>query len=309
MNAPSISAVGQIALTVGDVAVAKRFYVDVLGLTPLFDAGPNLSFIAVGGVRIMLSTSQGAGEVGRNSVLYLKTDALTSFYDLVIARGAKAERSPQLTAKMPDHELWIGFVRDPDGNLVGLMEERRSPAPFAAMPTNDYLQTVKRELDGQKQLADRAIAQLDDEQFFRAPGAGDNSVAVIVKHVSGNMRSRWTDFLNSDGEKPDRRRDSEFIVEPGDTRVALLKRWDEGWAILFAVLDSLKSGDLDNTVRIRGEGLTVLQAINRQLTHYPYHVGQIVYLAKHLAGDQWKTLSVPRGKSEEFNRAPEKYLK
>lgn len=126
MNQPTtVSEIGQIAITVSDVARAKHFYATALGLQPLFDAGPNLSFLAAGGVRLMLTTPQGHGEPGKGSILYFKTSGLDAVYAAVVARGATAERAPQLTAKMPDHELWIGFVRDPDGNLVGLMEERR----------------------------------------------------------------------------------------------------------------------------------------------------------------------------------------
>lgn len=122
---PSFSDVRQIAITVSDVAVAKRFYHGVLGLKFLFDAGPNLAFLECGRLRLMLSTPQGAGEVGKNSTLYFQTQGVESTYEAVVAAGAKPERAPQLTAKMPDHELWIGFVRDPDGNLVGLLEEKR----------------------------------------------------------------------------------------------------------------------------------------------------------------------------------------
>jgi catechol 2,3-dioxygenase-like lactoylglutathione lyase family enzyme len=122
---PALSEIGQIAITVSDVAKAKAFYGDVLGLKFLFDAGPQLAFLAAGSVRIMLSSSQGAGAVGKNSILYFRTAALPSTYQALLDRGATAERAPQLTAKMPDHELWMAFVRDPDGNLVGLMEERR----------------------------------------------------------------------------------------------------------------------------------------------------------------------------------------
>ena len=120
-----LSGIGQIALTVSDVAKAKRFYGEILGLQLLFDAGAHLSFYSAGGVRVMLTTPQGAGEVGKNSTLYFTTTDLDATYTAIVERGATAERSPQLTAKMPDHELWIAFVRDPDGNLVGLMEERR----------------------------------------------------------------------------------------------------------------------------------------------------------------------------------------
>lgn len=125
MNTPLIQSIGQLAITVSDVAVAKRFYVDILGLTPLFDAGPNLCFVAAGPVRLMLTVPQGAGEVGKNSVIYFRTNALADAYQNIVERGARGEREPQLTARMPDHELWMAFVRDPDGNLIGLMEERR----------------------------------------------------------------------------------------------------------------------------------------------------------------------------------------
>jgi predicted enzyme related to lactoylglutathione lyase len=125
MHIPKIEAIGQIAITVSNVATAKQFYTEILGLTVLFDAGPNLSFLAVGSIRLMLTTPQGSGEPGRNSILYFKTQGLDDLYQSIVTRGAQAEREPKLTAKMPDHELWIAFVRDPDGNLVGLMEERR----------------------------------------------------------------------------------------------------------------------------------------------------------------------------------------
>jgi len=125
MSTPTLSDIGQIAITVSDVAQAKAFYHGILGLKSLFDAGPNLSFLAAGSVRLMLTTSQGSGTPGKNSILYFKVGQVESAYATFVAAGAKAERAPQLTAKMPDHELWIGFVRDPDGNLVGLMEEKR----------------------------------------------------------------------------------------------------------------------------------------------------------------------------------------
>lgn len=125
MSTPAIEDIGQIAITVKDVAGAKRFYTEVLGLWLLFEAGPNLAFVAAGSVRLMLTTPQGAGEAGRNSVLYFRTTGLADFYRGAVERGARPEREPQLTARLPDHELWIAFVRDPEGNLVGLMEERR----------------------------------------------------------------------------------------------------------------------------------------------------------------------------------------
>lgn len=124
MNTPSIQDIGQVAITVSDVAAAKRFYAETLGLPPLFDAGPNLAFLKAGSVRLMLTTPQGAGEIGKNSVIYFRASGLPDFYTAVVAKGARPEREPQLAARLPDHELWIGFLRDPDGNLVGLMEER-----------------------------------------------------------------------------------------------------------------------------------------------------------------------------------------
>jgi hypothetical protein len=152
-----------------------------------------------------------------------------------------------------------------------------------------------------KRLAERAMEQVTDEQLFAVLDPEANSIAVIVKHVAGNMRSRWTNFLISDGEKPNRNRDSEF-VDPPATREALLAEWENGWSCLFSAIEPLTDADLGRTITIRGEAHSVMQAINRQLAHYPYHVGQIVLLAKHFAGVCWQSLSVPRNKSAEFNR-------
>ena len=148
-----------------------------------------------------------------------------------------------------------------------------------------------------KAQADKAMAQIDDAQFFSTLDADANSIALIVKHVAGNMRSRWTDFLTSDGEKPDRHRDTEFEREAGDTRASLMARWDAGWDLLFNTLTALQPADLGKTVTIRGEPHTVLQAVNRQVSHYSAHVGQIVLLAKHYAGSRWETLSIPKRKT------------
>ena len=161
-----------------------------------------------------------------------------------------------------------------------------------------YLEETIRQLRKLKDLADKAMAQIRDENFFSTLDAESNSIAVIVKHMAGNMRSRWTDFLTSDGEKPDRKRDLEFEVEVRDSKESLLKRWEIGWRCVFDALTPLKPEDLGTTVVIRGEPHSVIQAINRQLTHYAYHVGQIVFLAKHAAGPRWQSLSVPRRKSE-----------
>ncbi len=152
-----------------------------------------------------------------------------------------------------------------------------------------------------KQLAERAMQQVTDRQLFVTLDAESNSIAIIVKHVAGNMRSRWTHFLTTDGEKPDRNRDSEF-VDPPPTRAGLMAAWEDGWSRLFAAIEPLTDADLARTVTIRGEAHSVMQAINRQLAHYPHHVGQIVLLAKHLASDHWQSLSVPRNASAEFNR-------
>jgi len=152
-----------------------------------------------------------------------------------------------------------------------------------------------------KQLGEKAMAQVTDEQLFATIDRESNSIAIIVKHLTGNMRSRWTDFLTSDGEKPTRDRDGEF-TDPADTRADLLRDWEQGWACVFSAIEPLTDADLGRTVMIRGEAHSVVQAINRQLAHYPMHVGQIILLAKHYAGARWQTLSVARNRSAEFNR-------
>jgi hypothetical protein len=151
-----------------------------------------------------------------------------------------------------------------------------------------------------KKLAERAMEQVSDEALYTVLDHESNSIAVVVKHVGGNLRSRWTDFLTSDGEKPDRNRDSEFEAPPA-TRAELIAFWDSGWQRLLDTLESLTDGDLGRTIRIRGEAHSVMQAINRSITHIAYHVGQITCLAKHLAASHWKPLTVPRGMSAEFN--------
>ena len=165
----------------------------------------------------------------------------------------------------------------------------------------EYLREALRQFHGLKKLAEKAMAQTSEADFFTVLDAESNSIALIVKHLAGNMRSRWTDFLTSDGEKPDRNRDSEFVIEPRDTRAELERRWNEGWHLAISALEPLSAGDLTRAVQIRGEPHSVLRAINRQISHYAYHVGQLVFLAKHFAGSQWKTLSIPRAKSEEVN--------
>jgi len=152
-----------------------------------------------------------------------------------------------------------------------------------------------------KKLAERAMAQVPDEQLFAELDEGGNSIAIIIKHMTGNMRSRWVDFLTTDGEKPDRNRDGEF-VDPPATREELMRLWEDGWGHIFSALEPLSDSDLGRTVTIRGEAHSVMQAINRQVAHYSMHIGQIVMLAKHFAHDQWQSLSIPRNRSAEFNR-------
>lgn len=151
-----------------------------------------------------------------------------------------------------------------------------------------------------KKLADRAMAQLDDSRFYIMPDPLSNSIEIMIGHMYGNMISRWTDFLTSDGEKATRDRDGEFEAK-GLPRAELLALWEEGWAVLFSALEALQPEDLLRTVTIRGEPHTVIGAVQRQVSHYAYHVGQIVYLAKHLAGDRFQTLSIARGQSKSFN--------
>ena len=177
------------------------------------------------------------------------------------------------------------------------------------MENESFIQLTVRAFKRMKALAKAAMAQVTPDQFFAVPSEGDNSIAIIVKHVGGNLLSRWTDFLSTDGEKLGRNRDAEFEITLTDTQQILVGRWESGWAVLFSALEPLTDADLKRTVTIRGEPLSVLQAINRQLTHYSYHVGQMVYVAKHYAGSSWRSLSIPRGKSAQFNANPAKYVK
>ena len=167
--------------------------------------------------------------------------------------------------------------------------------------TTSYLEDSLAVFGYYKKLAERAMEQVSEEDLFAVLDAEANSIAIIVKHMTGNMRSRWTDFLTSDGEKPDRNRDSEF-VDPPATLEALMADWEDGWARVFGAIEPLTDADLARTITIRGEPHSVMQAINRQLAHYSHHVGQIVLLAKHFASDRWQSLSVPRNRSAEFNR-------
>jgi len=164
----------------------------------------------------------------------------------------------------------------------------------------NYLTETIEAFRSYKKLAESAIEQVSDEEFFKLIDAEANSIAAIVKHLGGNLRSRWSDFLTTDGEKADRNRDSEFIAE-NDTRESLTEFWENGWKILFETLESLTVDDLGKTVKIRGEDFTVVKAMNRGLAHAAYHIGQITLLAKHFRSGEWETLSVPKNKSAEFN--------
>jgi hypothetical protein len=165
------------------------------------------------------------------------------------------------------------------------------------MTRGPFLDDALRQFRKSRALAEAALAQVDEAQFFATLGPDENSLALLVKHVSGNQASRWADFLATDGEKARRRRDAEFEREPADTRASLMARWERGWGMLFAALEPLGDADLQRVVTIRGEPHTVLQAITRQQNHYAWHVGQMVFLARHLAGPRWTSLSIPRGRS------------
>lgn len=169
-----------------------------------------------------------------------------------------------------------------------------------------YLEEARRQMRGHKRMGEGALSQLRDEDFFVTLDPEANSIAILVKHLAGNMRSRFTDFLTSHGEKPGRFRDHEFEITSSTTRAKVMKWWEDGWACVFAAIDPLKPDEVVSTVTIRGEPHTVLQAINRQITHYAQHIGQIVFLAKHLRSGEWKTLSIPRGESESYKTAPPK---
>ena len=165
----------------------------------------------------------------------------------------------------------------------------------------NYLDDSRSAMRAYKKLAEKAIAQLKDEEFFVTLDDEGNSVAVVMKHMAGNMLSRWTDFLTSDGEKPNRNRDMEFVIESNTTKEEVLAYWQRGWQCVFDALEPLHPGDCEKTVTIRGEEHTIVQALNRQLMHYAYHIGQIVFLAKHFRATEWTSLSIPRNRSAQFN--------
>src|SRR5437762_2849515 len=172
-------------------------------------------------------------------------------------------------------------------------------------PAQHYLADAIRTFRDYKKLAEGAFGQIDDDDFFKTLDPESNSIAVNIKHVAGNMISRWTDFLTTDGEKLERDRDMEFEMLPGVTKADMLAYWEQGWKCVFDAVEPLRPDDLMRTITIRGQDHTVIQAINRQLAHYAYHVGQIVFLAKHFKSSGWQSLSVPRNKSAQFNAYPE----
>jgi len=165
-----------------------------------------------------------------------------------------------------------------------------------------YLEDSIASLRSYKQLADKALVQLDEDEFFITLDEEANSIAVIMKHMAGNMFSRWTDFLTTDGEKPDRNRDMEFVIAPKTSKEDVLAYWDKGWQRVFDSLEPLRPEDLARKVLIRGKEHTVIQAINRQLMHYANHIGQIIFLAKHFRSSEWASLSIPRNKSVDHNQ-------
>lgn len=168
------------------------------------------------------------------------------------------------------------------------------------MKADDYLESVKKQFEYYKMLGDKTFSQLSDEKLFWQYNEDSNSIATIVKHLWGNMLSRWTDFLTTDGEKEGRNRDTEFENDIS-TRQELIDKWEEGWKCLFITINSLTTDDLGKMIYIRNQGHTVTEAINRQLAHYPYHVGQIVFIGKMAADNRWVSLSIPRGKSIAYN--------
>lgn len=166
----------------------------------------------------------------------------------------------------------------------------------------EYLADALSSLRAYKKLADKAIAQTKDNELFVKLDDESNSIAVVMKHMAGNMMSRWTDFLDTDGEKPDRNRDMEFVIEASTTKDDVLAYWERGWKCVFEAIEPLTPADFERKVMIRGQEHTIVQAINRQLMHYSYHIGQVVYLAKHFRSSEWESLSIPRNRSADFNK-------
>jgi len=223
--------------------------------------------------------------------------------------GAAVERAVSFGARVliPPTKLprgrRYGRPPRPAGNVVCRLAKtvgKRNNGGMALQFTTNHLEDSLSLFRYYKKLGEDAMAQVTDTELTTTLDGEMNSIALIVKHMAGNMRSRWTDFLTTDGEKPDRHRDTEFVVPPA-TRAELMKLWEDGWDCVWRALGPMSEADLLRTVTIRGENHSVMQAVNRQLAHYPYHIGQIVMLAKHFRSDQWKSLTVPRNKSAEYN--------
>ena len=178
---------------------------------------------------------------------------------------------------------------------------RRTEVLTMTAITEEYLADALSSFRAYKKLADKAIAQTRDDELFVKLDEEGNSIAIVMKHMAGNMISRWTDFLTSDGEKPDRNRDMEFVIE-NSNKDDLLAYWERGWKCVFDAIEPLAPDDFSRKVMIRGQEHTIVQAINRQLMHYAYHIGQIVFLAKHFRSTEWQSLSIPRNRSAEFNK-------
>lgn len=195
---------------------------------------------------------------------------------------------------MPNNWLNVQDAERFHGNFL-----KRTTDSMTNTASQNFLDDSRKALRAYKKMTEKAFAQLRDEEFFRVLDPEANSIAVIVKHMAGNMFSRWTDFLTTDGEKPDRHRDLEFVIKADTTKDEILALWERGWDCVFAALDPLTVDDLEKTVTIRSEVHTVVEAINRQLMHYAYHIGQIAFLAKHFRSAEWQSLTIPRNRVAE----------
>lgn len=227
------------------------------------------------------------------------------FRDYLLAHPEQAEKYSRLKEELArnhpeDIEAYMrgkrGFIEEVERKA---MEWRNASMSVYRSIAEEYLRVIREDFEKTKAMGEKAIAQLSDSELHWTPNEESNSVAIIIKHLSGNMISRWTDFLESDGEKPGRDRDAEF-VDDITNREEIMNQWEEGWQTVFSVIESLRPQDLNRTVRIRHEPHSVIEAIQRQIAHYAHHVGQIVYIAKQIKNNEWQTLSIARGKSAEF---------
>lgn len=287
---------------VSDVGATARWYEKELGFK--FHPFPNKEPFAFASlvrdeVEIMLQRIEGYQKPDLRSLrpagvwdAYIRMKGVKEFYERI-----REKVTIGMPLKKQRYGDWEFEVMDPNGYILVFSELLNQGV---RMERSEYLKEALREFQKIKALAEKAMVQVEDQDLFVAIDAESNSIAILMKHLSGNMRSRWMNFLTTDGEKSDRNRDSEFFIEAGDTREDLLQRWEAGWRYVFEALEPLTAEDLERTVFIRNEPHSVLQAVNRQLTHYASHIGQIVLLAKHFAAGRWQTLSTPRGPSGEF---------